>query len=238
MRGGVGMFRRILVAGLSLLLGFPSAASAERRGWKPTTDDVFYIACYLFTSGEPVATGLPVVKTNGKEMFNNFENYIRDRALPIYPQHHNIRCVPEDTPELAIQARIKHGYVIQEAPWPKGLPEGARPIWVEGMGMIPADRAPKPPEPEKPGAPAPKPPPKPAPPPPPKPAPPPAALIIKEDTSAKDFRKAFDEQVAKDLAAQDRKRAEAAAKGAQADAEMQRRIKQVMDERRRRGPAQ
>lgn len=116
------------------------------------------------------------------------------------------------------------------------MPEDARPM--KDQGYLPRDKAPKPPEPEKTGAPAPKPLPKPAPPPPPKPAPPTAGLIIKEDTSAQDFRKAFDEQVRKDLAAQDRKRAEAAAKGAQADAELQRRIKQVMDERRRRGPAQ
>lgn len=219
------------------MLAAPTAVCAAGRYYPTDERVVYYLACFLYTSSEYGAVAFPPVKTNGMEDFHNFRRNIEERVRPLYPQYRAFACVADNTAEAAIQSR-NEGYRLtyDEVAWPKGMPEDARPM--KDQGYLPRDKAPKPPEPEKAGAPAPKPPPKPTSPPEPRPAPPPAALIIKEDTSAKDFRKAFDEQVAKDLAAQDRKRAEAAAKGAQADAEMQRRIKQVMDERRRRGPAQ
>lgn len=80
-----------------------------------------------------------------------------------------------------------------------------------------------------------------APPPKPKVAGPPPkapALTVKEDTSAKDAAKAWDEQVKKTLAAEAQKKAETAAKAAQADAKQKAQIEAVMAERRRQGRAQ
>jgi hypothetical protein len=243
----------------------------------------------------------------------------------MFPQHHNIRCVTGDTPEEAIQNRIAHGYALDPQPWPKGLPEAARPFYIDGKGMVPkgsiadevfyvacyayqpggykpggtpaaflpvvratgaeftdgltdkvarsvlrsqpagskvscrtgdtAEAAQEvrgsaflqtaeipwpadvrlslmgskaPPQPKK-VVTAPKPAPKPA------QAP---ALTIKEDTSAKDAAKAWDEQVKKTLAAEAQKKVETAAKQAQADAKLKADYEAFFAERRKQGRAQ
>lgn len=63
-------------------------------------------------------------------------------------------------------------------------------------------------------------------------------LTVKEDTSAKDAAKAWDEQVKKALAAEAQKKVETAAKALRDDTEMKRKIAEFMAERRRQGAAQ
>lgn len=117
------------------LLAAPSAEAAKT--YKPTEESKFYIACYIFTSGNNQATAFPPVKANGAEMFNYFEGNLGRALLPLFPQHHNIRCVADDTPELASKARLEHGYALAEQPWPKGLPDAARPVYLDGKGYVP-----------------------------------------------------------------------------------------------------
>lgn len=122
---------------LLALVAAANPASARERQWKPTPEDRFYAACYIFTSGENVATAFPPFKTNGDEMYNYFEGNLGRAVLPLFPQHHSIRCVTGDTPEEAARNRVEHGYSLQEAPWPKGLPDAARPLYIQGKGTVP-----------------------------------------------------------------------------------------------------
>lgn len=64
------------------------------------------------------------------------------------------------------------------------------------------------------------------------------ALIVKTETSAKDAAKAWDEQVKKTLAAEAQKRAETAAKAAQANAKYLAEVEAFFAEQRKRGRAQ
>lgn len=317
---------RILSLGLAALLAFAMgldrAEARPARGWKPIKEDQFYAACYLYISGAYPAVAFPPVKVSGQEMFYNFQRNLWEALHPQYPQQSTIDCVAGDTPEEALQHGREQGFTLDLHPWPRGLPEAARPVYVEGRGYVakgkvldeafyvacyayqpgattpsgflPVKRAtgaelfddltgkversvtrsqpagskvacrhgdtPEEAETRRSGngwatsvqipwptdvrlaslgAKSPPPPPKKVVAPAPTPKPVPKGYIeIKEDTSAKDAKAAWDEQVKKAMAAEAQKKVETAAKAAQTDAEMKRKIAEIMAERRRRGPAQ
>lgn len=126
-----------LLAGLLMALPSVANASVESSRADIKRDDVVYASCYMFTSGEPAAFLYPTFKSTGVEMGNDFDRNLYDILIPQNPQHHAIRCMVGDTPEQAVSMLSRHSYNFEPRPWPKGLPEAARPVYVDGKGYVP-----------------------------------------------------------------------------------------------------
>lgn len=129
----------ILGALLTLMAAAPSAAA---KYYRPLPDVQVYMACYLRVPGASTAYAFPVVKTNGEELFYPFRFFLLKHLEPLYPQHRDLTCLLDDTEELALKLRGEQGLSYQERPWPKGLPDDARPVFVEGKGHVPRSQAP------------------------------------------------------------------------------------------------
>lgn len=119
-----------------------AAPPAAAKYYRPVPDVQVYMACYLRVPGASTAYAFPAVKTNGLELFNQFRFFLLNRLEPLFPQHRDLTCLLDDTEELALKLRSEQGLSYEERPWPQGLPEDARPVFVEGKGNVPRHQAP------------------------------------------------------------------------------------------------
>lgn len=76
------MLRRLLIAGMGVMLAAPTAVCAAGRYYPTDERVVYYLACFLYTSSEYGAVAFPPVKTNGMEDFHNFRRNIEERVRP------------------------------------------------------------------------------------------------------------------------------------------------------------
>jgi hypothetical protein len=225
MRVALGRWSAALAVAVGLISGAaPSAEAAKPYRGLPSEE--LYIACYLRVPGASNAYAFPVVKTNGQELFYQFRFFLLNRLEPLFPQHSDFSCEVEDTPELALKRRSEGNLSFEARSWPKGLPDGARPVYVAGKGYVPRDEALS-------GQPAP--PPKAATAPKPFVAP---ALTLKTDTGPQDAAKALDEKMKKILALEAQQKVERAAKQAQSDAKLKADYEAFFAERRKQGSRQ
>lgn len=201
----------VLVGGIASGLLSVSPAWAQR-------DERVYVACYVYRVPGAAAAYLPVVPATRWDFNNNFELKAEKAVLPSREPGQHLSCKSGDTPEAADAARVKTGYLkVSELPWPRDFalsspPEAPKPVPVPAPAPAPALVA---------RTPAPS-----------------ASLTARVDTSAQDAARAWDEQVRNTLAAEARKKVEAAARQVQADAKRQAEIATFFAERRKQGRAQ